>query len=1188
MAARIAEKCTILLDVGLGMISRLSLLSRNLKSPGGRPHSLQNPEWAKIRKALEKKFPDASVSTLGDMAGFESFQSAAGRIIDELEPIYLTFLDVQEFNDTCLELLKALPNAILSLNLTQTPQITRDFVKLLTLYNQLHIFWSFIEERKVLLSLYSCAYHCVHGRTHKDYVSLSSQVDAYNEPLKQAAEEFKDENFQKVLGDTLIQFMPVLMTAYDTDGLRQKNVLNPIEEGDGMPLPVVAPITNLAHSNPSSPPLLHPELCYVEEYVTGIIYAGIVCPNLLARDDFLGLFKMVASDCLVVPLYRSHVLNVHTELEHLASWFPPRAWTGSPLPKGFKLKNVMKELSKDATLTAGLKHRERRSYLRGEINTLIQLFNQLPGLLAPKFPMVMTALTMAKTEILWHFRHVDQPTVKSRMKHYSEENYSDPYISILIGLHDELLQLVYRNGKIVRNYYIEYMKGAHRTVLEEALSGLESHKAAFSAGVQTILGSILPTIDALATDSDSHDLAGFRLDWYRATAALTSFGSNALKIDPVRNLVSRMLRVVEHSCYVDALRDTVEGRCELHELWWFKDSFREQYGVCLDNPSAALHAVAFVRSLRVMAERNCHAFCPEEQQPIGQEAARVADDMLQQLADRLEELMDPLTAMIQDQEMQTSASEAAKRIERQQVAKAQRKQGSATTSETLPGAESVLSTAGRDGIRDLIELERTIARLLWGVNKSEQIAVYDRILRPKEYVREQLISHFVNFTRNMFDSGDEGGASPVPPSAALARLKCAIAAMQKCSSHLDIEFSSLLREALFEQSCEKGVYDVSAVLKAIPALEDNGSRNVHKIISHYISLVERSGNADCLYSPSNSSFVLNPGRKVGRGYSPGLERYATPSELQALTLLIGTHGARVLDSALLNLVGTHTSKIKGFLSNNEAPLSQFSNQFMGDLGGGFEGILSGVKGSGEFISSSIIIGNALSLRSMLHTATGETQRATVPLVNSALSLVAASISHDEAGGASTPSVISLAKSSGINVGGLDPSLVESLAHLVGQPTDRNIWRLLPYAYAASFSMGESWRSTKYISASDVMSGGEHVLMDSVSALCGALLGFSEAEVASKAFIKASCSVLFMMKADEAGKYSSFPIRAQFALMEKFVRVSPFVTRSTLETYMPYTILHAAYVDMSLNKQRAGDVALQAELAFKENKAVAVE
>ena len=285
------------------------------------------------------------------------------------EPIYLTFLDVQEFNDTCLELLKSLPNAIMSLNLTQTPQITRDFVKLLTLYVQVHMLWSFVEERRVLLALYACAYQCVHGRTEKNYVSLSSQVDSYNDPLKQATEEvsykqkpepssishththththtpqFKDSQFQQALGDVLVQFLPVLMTAFDTDGLRLKNVLNPIGEGDGMPLPVVLPITNLQNSNRNSPTLLHPELMYVDDYVTSIIYAGLVCPNLLGREDFLGMFKMVASDCLVVPIFRSHMLNVHTELETLASWFPARTWSGPPLPKGTNLKKIMKEV----------------------------------------------------------------------------------------------------------------------------------------------------------------------------------------------------------------------------------------------------------------------------------------------------------------------------------------------------------------------------------------------------------------------------------------------------------------------------------------------------------------------------------------------------------------------------------------------------------------------------------------------------------------------------------------------------------------------------------------------------------------------------------------------------------------------------------------------------------------------------
>ena len=61
-----------------------------------------------------------------------------------------------------------------------------------------------------------------------------------------------------------------------------------------------------------------------------------------------------------------------------------------------------------------------------------------------------------------------------------------------------------------------------------------------------------------------------------------------------------------------------------------------------------------------------------------------------------------------------------------------------------------------------------MARLLWGVNRADQIAVYDRIVRPKEYVRSQLVSHFVNFTNTMFEAED---GSIVPPSQALKNLQ---------------------------------------------------------------------------------------------------------------------------------------------------------------------------------------------------------------------------------------------------------------------------------------------------------------------------------------------------------------------------------------------------------------------------------
>jgi hypothetical protein len=376
--------------------------------------------------------------------------------------------------------------------------------------------------------------------------------------------------------------------------------------------------------------------------------------------------------------------------------------------------------------------------------------------------------------------------------------------------------------------------------------------------------------------------------------------------------------------------------------------------------------------------------------------------MLQQLADVVDDLIYPLTDLIEDHEEQIGAREAASRIERQQAAKAQRRQGGGGNNEAVraqrqqrcpplaplssrtpqvPGSESVLSDKGREGIQDLISLERNAARLLWGVNRADEIAVYDRVVRPKEYVRASLVSHFVNFTKTMFEAED---GEMVPPSQALKNLQYSAAAMHKCSSHLDIELPMLLREALFEQSCEPEVYDVAGVLKGIPAVSGLGDRNVHKVTKCYVDLVEKSVASGCVYAPATDTFVkLAPTSR--RGTEPlSLADIATPTELKCLCLLLGTQGARALDSAIMSLLERHTSKLKAFLSSNERALTQVGEGFLGDKAANFDPLLGAIKGVPEFMQSNTIIGNALSVRGMLHRATGKVQRDTVPLINSAL------------------------------------------------------------------------------------------------------------------------------------------------------------------------------------------------------------
>mgnify|MGYP003330985945 CR=1 FL=1 len=50
----------------------------------------------------------------------------------------------------------------------------------------------------------------------------------------------------------------------------------------------------------------------------------------------------------------------------------------------------------------------------------------------------------------------------------------------------------------------------------------------------------------------------------------------------------------------------------------------------------------------------------------------------------------------------------------------------------------------------------------------------------------------------------------------------------------------------------------------------------------------------------------------------------------------------------------------------------------------------------------------------------------------------------------------------------------------------------------------------------------------------------------------------------------YPVRAMMAAVEQFVARSAHVDRATLEGWLPYALVHAAYVDMSLGRMRGSD------------------
>ena len=80
-------------------------------------------------------------------------------------------------------------------------------------------------------------------------------------------------------------------------------------------------------------------------------------------------------------------MEVQPTIEDLLSWFPPKGFTPPTGGlKDVKYKKVFKEMFKEYFPACRLKHKERASFLKGELANLVNLFRNLPGLLGPKFP----------------------------------------------------------------------------------------------------------------------------------------------------------------------------------------------------------------------------------------------------------------------------------------------------------------------------------------------------------------------------------------------------------------------------------------------------------------------------------------------------------------------------------------------------------------------------------------------------------------------------------------------------------------------------------------------------------------------------------------------------------------------------------------------------------------------------------
>lgn len=1164
------ERAIVLHDAAIGLMTKVAFHRSVIESPEGRPPSLANAEWAKVRKAIERCYPDGA--ELQRTSGFHTFEQSATQTMGELEDVYHTFVDLVDLSDATKELLRVVFAETVDFHVEQNRSVVFRAMELLTAYAQLHLLIGGFAERKLVLGTYAAAYQCFDRRAEPDFSRVARHVQDFDDPVRRLVAEVGPLGISGPVFDLCMNLRPSILAYLDPEDMRRTNMLNPTEEAGALALPVRQPLN--AHQHPSRNK--HMEMMDAHRYLTWVLYAGIVCPELFLREDrqFLDLFNTVSRDCLFVPVFREHRASVHELTDELSKWFPPRNFKVTA-PRDLKLKKVFKEESKEAALSCGRRHREKRSYLRGEMKRLAHLCSDTPGLLGPKFPMVLAALSMGKAELLWYFYHKDANTRRDRMKHLNLEDFDDPFVSSLLGLQDRLATLVLRHRRYVEAYYAEYLRGAHLSRLRRLLAGVpEPVKRSTAPAVQQILDGLCGQLSGLdPARPGGCGLVGFRLDWARCACSFASVQSNAMNMGGVKELMEHMNLVVLHTRFVDDLDALLAEHAELPELWWCRDQLTHEFERALNDESEASAStisdtiVAYVK-VAAAAPENVSAFCPDEQRPLGEAATRYADDLLGAVSRRVKDLVAPLCEELAKFDAQVLPLEAARRLERKEALRQRGEDGR----EEFPGWESKAWPFGKAYLRGVVATVRNLCGILSALQASPRLVVHDRVFALKEYVRAEL-SRFLQYACRHCLSGEAGMQRP---TVALSRLRNAAESVRAATAYINMDADRLLRKCIFEESAAAPPADAEA--PSGPA----GGRLVERVAAFYRQLVAgMSAAPGVCFVPVMRTFARMA--VVATPETPDAALYCEPAELEALCRLLGPHGVRAVEAELLAFVGEQLAAVKRFLARNLDALRAFRGAY---VTGRWLETARQLQGLGDMMGACVATGMALSLRRILHDALRRVQRRAAPFVQQTLEAARGATKDDAAAAAEFDALDECAMDCGVESPLSDARLREVVQRELNPRADQQVVELLPFAFAALLT-AEQWTATFFLPGFDVFTLNEHVIAVTIRKLLVATqpaaplreAGGGRLGAAFKDYMKCASFVLLRMKMLEEEVFAAYPLRAMVLLLESFVRECPFLERSMLEDFMPYSILHNSYMDISLGKQKADDVPQSVAEAF---------
>jgi NCK-associated protein 1 len=315
-----------------------------------------------------------------------------------------------------------------------------------------------VDDRKIVLGLFNIATDLTHGHGDANFPRLGQMIIDYEQPLRKLHDEFVPH--VRSIGDAIQS----LASIYDRRTCK-------VSEWRAKTLLSLLANSQTTHLMDTSD-ILPCEYLSQEIIERWIVYTMIVCPQqLLANSKCMQLFEKALSSSFVHVLYRDELLLTHQYLHQNLDIYKSY--------RSLKLTELLNDTFKRAMTEQPLYRRERRKYIRPQLKELALIFADEPALLGrhmlclsmndndkqshilgPKLLTALTALSLARDEIVWLLRHSEnfpakfQKETNKKNPGTTRDDYNDrTYPEFLFYIGKLFSTIVHRACRNVIEYF---------------------------------------------------------------------------------------------------------------------------------------------------------------------------------------------------------------------------------------------------------------------------------------------------------------------------------------------------------------------------------------------------------------------------------------------------------------------------------------------------------------------------------------------------------------------------------------------------------------------------------------------------------------------------------------------------------------------------------------------------------------